>query len=83
MLCTETQNLNSESLKINYFENFYNFIYLGCNVNNTNRISEELSMNILKVNKAYFANKTLLASKLLSRSVKLKLHQILIFPVMT
>jgi len=48
--------------------------YLGSTVNTDNKIEEEIKERISLGNKAFFANKKLFQSKLISKNVKLKLY---------
>jgi len=57
------------------------FSYLGSTVNGNNTLEEEIRERIAKGNKAFYANKTLFQSKLVSRRSKLKLYQTVIRPV--
>ena len=49
-------------------------IYVGPMVNGNNKLEEEIRERIAKGNKAFYANKTLCNSKLVSRKSKLKLY---------
>jgi hypothetical protein len=48
-----------------------------------NEIKDEITYRITKGNKAYFANRKLLISKLFSRTSKYRLYQTIIRPVVT
>jgi len=50
------------------------FSYLGAIVNGHNILEEEISERIVKGNKAFYANKTLVKSNLVSRKSKLKIY---------
>ena len=50
------------------------FSYLGSTVNGNNTLEEEIRERIGKGNKAFYANKALFKSKLVSRKSKLKLY---------
>lgn len=73
-------NLSTENMT---FENVDRFVYLGAEVNNRNRISEEIQRRIMTANRAYFANIKLLRSRLLSRTTKMRIYKSLIRPVAT
>jgi len=57
------------------------FSCLGSTVNGNNILEEEIRERIAKGNKAFYANKALFQSKLVSRRSKLKLYQTVIRPV--
>jgi hypothetical protein len=57
------------------------FSYLGAIVNGNNTMEEEIRERIVKGNKAFYANKTLFKSKLVSRKSKLKLYWSVIRPI--
>ena len=58
------------------------FSYLGGIVNGNNTMEEEIRERIAKGNnKAFYANKTLFKSNLVSRKSKLKLHWSVIRPI--
>ena len=65
------------------FEQVDNFIYLGSLINEDNLNREEIKSMIAKGNTAYFANKKLLCSRILSHNSKLKIYKSLIRPVVT
>ena len=50
------------------------FSYLGTIVNGNNTLEEEIREGIVKGNKAFYANRALFKSKLVSRKSKLKLY---------
>jgi hypothetical protein len=81
MVCTRKQNMNASNWRIaEYnFESVSSFICLGTNLNMKN----EITYRITKGNKAYFANRKLLISKLLSRTSNYRLYQTIIIPVVT
>ena len=56
------------------------FSYLGTIVNGNNTLEEEIRERIVKGNKAFYVNKTLLKSNLVSRKSKLKLYWSVIRP---
>jgi hypothetical protein len=69
------ENKESEQVK--------SFKYLGSAVNTDNKIEEEMKERIALGNKAFFANKKMFQSKLLSKMAKLKLYCSVIRPVVT
>jgi hypothetical protein len=60
---------------------FGSFSYLGTNVNVNNTLEEEIRERIVTGNKAFYVNKTLFKSNLLSRKSKLKLYWSVIGPI--
>jgi hypothetical protein len=75
MKCTrkETQldRLKVENMQIDQVRSFS---YHGATVNGYNTLEKEIRERIIKGNKAFYANKTLFKSKLVSRKSKLKLY---------
>jgi hypothetical protein len=67
---TQLDKLKVENMQIDQVRSF---IYLGVTVNGNNTLEEEIRERIVKGNKAFCPNKTLLKSKLVSRKSKLKL----------
>ena len=59
------------------------FKYLGSTVNTDNKIEEEIKESIALGNKAFFANKKIFQSELISKNAKLKLYFSVIRPVVT
>jgi len=57
------------------------FSYLGSTVNGNNALEEEIRERIAKEKRAFYANKALFTSKLVSRRSKLKLYWTVIRPV--
>jgi hypothetical protein len=57
--------------------------YLGSTVNIDNTIEEEIKERIALGNKAFFANKNLFQSKLISKMANLKLYFTVIRPIIT
>ena len=82
MKCTskETQldGLKVENVQIDQVSCFS---YLGKIVNGNNTLEEEITERIVKGNKAFYANKTLFKSKLVSRKSKLMLYWSVIRPI--
>jgi len=66
-----------------HFEQVKSFKYLGSNVNGNNSIEEEIKERISMGNKAYYANKDLFRSRLLTKYSKLRMYQTLVRPVVT
>jgi hypothetical protein len=63
------------------FEQVKSFKYLESTVNTDNAIEEEIKERIALGNKAFFANKMMFESKLISKKAKLKLYCSVIRPV--
>jgi len=59
------------------------FKYLGSSVNTDNTIEEEIKERIALGNKAFFTNKKMFQSKLISKMAKLKLYCSVMRPVVT
>jgi hypothetical protein len=57
------------------------FSYLGAIVNGNNTLEDEIRERIAKGNKAFYANKTVFKSNLVSRKSKLKLYWSVIRPI--
>jgi len=72
--------LNIENKEI---EQVRSFKYLGSTVNTDNTMEEEIKERIAMGNKAFFANKKIFQSKLISKNAKLKLYFSLITPIVT
>jgi len=64
-------------------EQVRSFKYLGSTVNTDSKIEEEIKERIALGNKAFFANKKIFQSKLISENAKLKLYFSVIRPVVT
>jgi hypothetical protein len=58
-------------------------MYLGAILNENNQMQFEIAERIRKGNRSYYANATLLKSKLLKRSTKMRICLTLIRPVVT
>jgi hypothetical protein len=65
------------------FESVQSFKYLGSVVNQNSTTEEEIKERIIAGNKAFYANRKMFQSKLLSRTCKLKLYRTLIRPSVT
>ena len=61
-----------------HLEQVTSFKYLGSIVNGNNSIEEEIKERITLANKAYYANKDLFRSKLLSKKTKLRMYHTLV-----
>jgi hypothetical protein len=66
-----------------HFEQVKAFKYLGSYVNGNNSIEGEIKERISVGNKAYYANKDLFRSRLLTKNSKLRMYQTLVRPVVT
>jgi len=75
MKCTRRENtlgkLRVGDIQIDQVKSFS---YLGSTVNGNNTLEEEIRERIAKGNRAFYANKALFTSKLVSRRSKLKLY---------
>ena len=82
MKCTrkETQ-LDRLTVGNRQIDQVRSFSYLGTIVNGNYTLEEEIREKIVKGNKAFYANRTLFKSKLVSRKSKLKLYWSVIRPV--
>jgi len=82
MKCTrkETQ-LDKLIVDNKHIDQVRSFSYLGTIVNGNNTPEEEIRERIPKGNKAFYANKTLFKSNLVSRKSKLKLYWSVIRPI--
>jgi len=70
--------IETEGMKI---EEVSNVKYLGTIITNDNLIEEEIKERIAAGNGAYFMNKKIFQSKLISNKSKIKLYKALIRPV--
>jgi hypothetical protein len=66
-----------------YLEQFQSYTYLGSTVNSDKSIEEEFQYRIPLGNKAYYANKFLFKSRLVSEKSKMKLYWSIIRPIVT
>ena len=64
-------------------EQVKSFKYLGSIVNTDSTMEEEIKERIALGNKAYFANKKIFQSRLISKRAKLKLYYSVITPIVT
>ena len=82
--CTKKQcRMDGIDITNSHFEQVKSFKYLGSNVNGNNSIEEEIKERISMGNKAYYANKDLFRSRLLTKYSKLRMYQTLVRPVVT
>jgi hypothetical protein len=63
------------------FETVEHFRYLGSTLTNQNSIYEELKSRKKSGNTCYYSVQNILSSSLLSKNVKIKIHRILMLPV--
>jgi hypothetical protein len=84
MKCTIKQ-VRGNKLEIDTmsYESVLSFKCLRSTVNQNNTIEEEIKERKISENKAFYANRNMLQSKLLSRKSKLKLYRTLIRPIVT
>jgi len=82
MKCTrkETQ-LNKLIVDNKHIDRVRSFGYLGATVNGNTTLEEEIRERIAKGNKAFYVNKVLFKSNLVSRKSKLKVYWSVIRPV--
>ena len=66
----------------NFFERVEQFIYLVTTLRNLNSIQEEIKSGLSSGNAFCHSWKNLLFSSLLSKSIKIKIHRIIILPVL-
>jgi len=81
--CLRSRNISSVSGSIKEYEQVKSFIYLGAIVNIDNTMEEEIKERIALGNKAYFANKKMFQSKIITKGAKLKLYHTIIRPIVT
>jgi len=83
--CTYEHRRNAGNLRIGNktFEAVQSFQYLGNIIGNTNNNNKCIKERIMMGNKAYYANRQLVNSSLISRNSKLQLYCTLIRPVVT
>jgi hypothetical protein len=65
------------------FEAVQSFQYLGNIIGNTNNNNKCIKERIMRGNKAYYANRQLVNSSLISRNSKLQIYRTLVRPVVT
>ena len=84
MKCTRRQNqLTPINIEDKDYEQVKSFKYLGAIVNTDNTIEEEIKERIALRNKAYYANKKMFQSKIITKRAKLKLYHSIIRPIVT
>jgi hypothetical protein len=82
MKCTRKETQLDRLTVVNIqIDQVRSFSYLGTIVNGNNTLEEEIRERIVKRNKAFYANRALFKSKLVSRKSKLKLYWSVIRPV--
>jgi len=82
--CSRRQNqLKTINIENKEIEQVRSFKYTGSTVNTDNKIEEEIKERTALGNKAFFANKNIFQSKLISKNAKLKLYFSVIRPVVT
>ena len=67
----------------NIFEAVQSFQYLGNNISNINSNNKSIKERIMMGNKAYYSNRELFSSSLISRNSKLQIYRTLVRPVFT
>jgi hypothetical protein len=85
MKCTRKKEELDNKIKIgeHEIERVQEFKYLGTQVNAQNIMKEEINSRIKQGNVVFYANKSLLGNKLLTRKAKIKLCKSVILPVVT
>jgi len=82
--CSRRQDqLKAINIENNEIEQVRSFKYLGPTVNTDNKIEEEIKERNAPGNKAFFANKKVFQSKLISKIAKLKLYFSVVRPLVT
>jgi len=82
--CTKKQcRMDGIDSTNSHFEKVKSFKYLGSYVNGNSSIEEEIKERISMGNKAYYANKDLFRSRLLTKYSKLRMYQTLVRAVVT
>jgi len=81
--CRRQDQLKHINIENKEIEQVRSFKYLGSTVNTDNTKEEEIKERIALGNKAFFANKKIFQSKLLSKNAKLELYFSVIRPVVT
>jgi len=82
--CTK-KDIRTENLKINnsYIEPVQQYKYLWSIINDSNSIEKEVKERIALGTKAYYTNQKFFKSRLVTKSLKLKLYRTVIGPIMT
>ena len=65
------------------FENVSEFSYLGTQIDEENLVSKEIKSRVMMVNRCYYSYKHIMQSKILNKSLKLKLYHSVIRPKVT
>jgi hypothetical protein len=63
------------------FKNVAQFRYLGTTMTNQNLIQEEIKTRLNSGNDCYLSEQNILFSRLLSKNVKIRVHKIIILPM--
>jgi hypothetical protein len=85
MKCTRKKEKLDNTIKIgeHEIERVQEFKYLGTHVNAQNIMKEEINSRIKQGNIVFYANKSLLGNKLLTRKARIKLYNSVILLVVT
>src|SRR5215471_11919796 len=85
VISTYEHRRNAGDLRIGNktFETVQSFQYLGNVTSNTNNNNKRVKERIMLGNKAYYANRHLFSSSLISRRNKLQIYRTLVHPVVT
>jgi len=86
MIMSRDQNAGqNHSVRIgnSTFERVEEFKYLGTTLTNQNSIPEEIKNRLRSGNACYHSVQNLLSSRLLSKSVKIKIYKTTILPVLS
>jgi hypothetical protein len=84
MLMSHSQKIGQKhSIKIanRSFEDVVKFRYLGTTLTDQNHMHEEIKSRLNSGNACYHSVQSLLSSRLLSRNLKVKIHETIILPV--
>ena len=85
VISTQEHRRNAGDLRIRnkIFEAVQSFQYLGNNISNISSNNKCIKERIMMGNKAYYANRQLCNSSLISRNSKLQIYRTLVRPVVT
>jgi len=84
MVMSQDQNAGrSHNINIDnsFFERVEEFKYLGTTLTNQNSVQEEIKRRLKSGNVCYYSVQNLLSSRLLSKSLKIKIYRTIILPV--
>ena len=73
--------IHSVTMENGAFERVEEFKYLGTNLTNQNSIAEEIKSRLRSGNACYHSVQNLLSSRLLSKSLRIKIYRTIILPV--